>query len=32
VAAVTVAVILVLMLATALFARAMPRGVLPWTD
>ena len=32
VAAVTVAVIVVLMLATSLFARAMPRGVLPWTN
>ncbi len=32
VAAVTVAVILVLMLATTLFTRAMPRGVLPWTN
>jgi iron(III) transport system permease protein len=32
VAAVTVAVILALMLTTSLFARAMPRGVLPWTN
>lgn len=32
VAAVTVAVILALMLGTSLFARAMPRGVLPWTN